>query len=70
MRYESPKSTREAVALMAAAKGNAYLLAGGTDLLVRIRAISGLPVSFQIRYWPVQRIPLNRNFSCIFYDLS
>jgi carbon-monoxide dehydrogenase medium subunit len=38
MRYESPKSTREAVALMAAAKGNAYLLAGGTDLLVRIRS--------------------------------
>ena len=37
MRYESPKNTREAVALMAAAKGNAYLLAGGTDLLVRIR---------------------------------
>jgi carbon-monoxide dehydrogenase medium subunit len=37
MRYESPKSTREAVALMAAAKGNAFLLAGGTDLLVRIR---------------------------------
>ena len=38
MRYESPKSTREAVALMAAAKGNAFLLAGGTDLLVRIRS--------------------------------
>jgi len=37
MRYESPKSTREAVALMAAAKGDAFLLAGGTDLLVRIR---------------------------------
>jgi len=37
MRYESPKSTREAVALMAGAKGNAFLLAGGTDLLVRIR---------------------------------
>jgi carbon-monoxide dehydrogenase medium subunit len=37
MRYESPKSTREAVALMAGAKGNAFLLAGGTDLLVRMR---------------------------------
>lgn len=37
MRYESPKSAREAVALMAGAKGNAFLLAGGTDLLVRMR---------------------------------
>jgi len=37
MRYESPTSTREAVALMAAEKGAAYLLAGGTDLLVRMR---------------------------------
>ncbi len=37
VRYESPTSTREAIALMAAAKGDAYLLAGGTDLLVRIR---------------------------------
>jgi len=36
MRYESPKNAREAVALMAGAKGNAYLLAGGTDLLVRM----------------------------------
>ena len=37
MRYESPDSTREAVALMAGAKGYAFLLAGGTDLLVRMR---------------------------------
>jgi len=37
VRYESPTSIREAVALMAAAKGDAYLLAGGTDLLVRMR---------------------------------
>jgi len=37
MRYETPKSTREAVALMANEKGNAFLLAGGTDLLVRMR---------------------------------
>ncbi len=37
MKYESPKSTREAVALMAGAKGDAFLLAGGTDLLVRMR---------------------------------
>ena len=38
MRYEAPTSTREAIALMSAAKGDAYLLAGGTDLLVRMRA--------------------------------
>lgn len=37
MRYESPTNTREAVALMAGEKGAAYLLAGGTDLLVRMR---------------------------------
>ena len=37
MRYESPTSTREAVALMDATKGKIYLLAGGTDLLVRMR---------------------------------
>ena len=37
MRYESPTNSREAVALMAGEKGNAYLLAGGTDLLVRMR---------------------------------
>ena len=38
MRYESPTNTREAVALMTAEKGKAYLLAGGTDLLVRMRS--------------------------------
>ena len=38
MQYESPTSTREAVALMAKAKGNTYVLAGGTDLLVRMRS--------------------------------
>ncbi len=38
MRYESPTTTREAVALMAKEKGKAYLLAGGTDLLVRMRS--------------------------------
>ena len=37
MRYESPTNAREAVAMMASEKGNAHLLAGGTDLLVRMR---------------------------------
>ncbi|MCZ6503141.1 MAG: xanthine dehydrogenase family protein subunit M [Gammaproteobacteria bacterium] len=37
MRFESPKTTREAVALLAKEKGSAYVLAGGTDLLVRMK---------------------------------
>ena len=36
MRYESPATTKEAVALLAKEKGPAFVLAGGTDLLVRI----------------------------------
>ena len=38
MRYEAPESLEEAVALLAAAKGEAKVLAGGTDLLVQMRA--------------------------------
>ena len=38
MRYEAPKTTKEAVALLAKAKGLAHVLAGGTDLLVRLRS--------------------------------
>ncbi|MGI9200297.1 MAG: FAD binding domain-containing protein [Woeseiaceae bacterium] len=38
MQYESPTSTREAVTLLAKAKGNVHVLAGGTDLLVRLRS--------------------------------
>ncbi|MDC0068647.1 xanthine dehydrogenase family protein subunit M [Gammaproteobacteria bacterium] len=37
MRYESPKTTKEAVTLLSKEKGKAYVLAGGTDLLVRLR---------------------------------
>jgi len=37
MRFESPTTTREAVALLANEKGSAYVLAGGTDLLVRMK---------------------------------
>jgi carbon-monoxide dehydrogenase medium subunit len=37
MRYEAPSTTKEAVALMAKEKGAAYVLAGGTDLLVRMK---------------------------------
>ena len=37
MRYERPDSIKDAVALLAGAKENAYLLAGGSDLLVRMR---------------------------------
>jgi len=38
MRYEAPESLEGAVALLAAANGDARVLAGGTDLLVQMRA--------------------------------
>jgi aerobic carbon-monoxide dehydrogenase medium subunit len=38
MRYESPLSTKEAVALLAKEKGQALVLGGGTDLLVKMKA--------------------------------
>ena len=38
MRYETPSTAKEAVTLMAKEKGIAYILAGGTDLLVKMKA--------------------------------
>ena len=38
MRYEAPTTTKEAATLLAKAKGDAFVLAGGTDLLVRMKA--------------------------------
>ncbi|MDH3644973.1 MAG: xanthine dehydrogenase family protein subunit M, partial [Gammaproteobacteria bacterium] len=38
MRYESPTTTREAATLLANTKGKALVLAGGTDLLVRMKS--------------------------------
>ena len=37
MHYEAPETTKAAVAFLAKAKGSAYVLAGGSDLLVRMR---------------------------------
>ena len=38
MRYEAPRTIESAVALMAGEKGSAQILAGGTDLLVRMKS--------------------------------
>ena len=38
MRYESPATTKDAVSLLAKEKGKAFVLAGGTDLLVKMKA--------------------------------
>jgi carbon-monoxide dehydrogenase medium subunit len=37
VRYESPTTMKEAATLLAKEKGSAFVLAGGTDLLVRLR---------------------------------
>jgi carbon-monoxide dehydrogenase medium subunit len=37
MRYESPTTTKEAATLLGKEKGEAYVFAGGTDLMVRMR---------------------------------
>ena len=37
MKYEAPTSTKDAVALLTKNKGSAYVLAGGSDLLVRLK---------------------------------
>ncbi|MFM8745698.1 MAG: FAD binding domain-containing protein [Aestuariivirga sp.] len=37
MEYAAPETTKAAVSLLAKAKGSAYVLAGGSDLLVRMR---------------------------------
>jgi aerobic carbon-monoxide dehydrogenase medium subunit len=38
MRFEAPATTKEAVTMLAKEKGVAYILAGGTDLLVKMKA--------------------------------
>ena len=38
MRYEAPRTLESAVALLAGEPGSAQILAGGTDLLVRMKA--------------------------------
>lgn len=37
MRYEAPNTSKEAAALLAGEQGSAFVLAGGTDLLVRMK---------------------------------
>ena len=43
MRYEAPRTLESAVALLASEPGSAQILAGGTDLLVRLRSGIGEP---------------------------
>lgn len=38
MRYESPATVKDAVALLSKEKGKAFVLSGGTDLLVKMKA--------------------------------
>ena len=38
MRYETAATSRDAARLLAAEKGTAFVLAGGTDLMVRMKA--------------------------------
>lgn len=38
MRYEAPATSKQAASLLAKAKGKAYVLAGGTDLLVKLKS--------------------------------
>jgi aerobic carbon-monoxide dehydrogenase medium subunit len=38
MRYEAPKTIKEAAGLLSKAKGSAFVLAGGSDLLVRLKS--------------------------------
>jgi carbon-monoxide dehydrogenase medium subunit len=43
MRYEAPRTLESAVSLLAGEPGSAQILAGGTDLLVRLRSGIGEP---------------------------
>lgn len=38
LQFSSPKTVKEAVKILSASKGKARVLAGGTDLLVQLRA--------------------------------
>ncbi len=38
MRYESPGTTKDAISLLSREKGKAFILAGGTDLLVKMKS--------------------------------
>ena len=61
MDYKAPNSIDEAVKLLAEAKGAARVLAGGTDLLVQIRAgLAKLPFVVDVKNIPeLQKISID-----------
>jgi len=56
MRYESPTTSKAAAGLLAKEKGKAFVLAGGTDLLVRMK--SGLEPDLIV---DIKRIPATQS---------
>lgn len=72
--YASPHSVREAVELLAEANGRARIMAGGTDLLVLLRARAfdidlvvdgkGIPELNEITYDPVNGLTLGAAVPC------
>lgn len=56
MRYEAPNTMKAATTLLAKAKGKAFVLAGGTDLLVRMKAgLSDPELIVDIKHIPATR---------------
>ena len=63
MRYEAPKTTKEAATFLKKEKGDAFILAGGTDLLVKMKlGISAPDLVVDIKKIPAMNA-INHNAS-------